>query len=287
MQIQKMKNRLILVEGIPGSGKSTIANKIKDYLGSKGIKTKLFNEGDLHPVDLAWSAYITLDEYQELLKNNQEYEEVIKDNTKLEEGYAIVAYTKLGISPGEYKLMKYFEQHEVYDAKVSLDTFKKIHIKRWEQFAKNAEDDEVVIFECSYLQNHVNELMGYHNKDVNYITEYMIDLIKIVGSLNPRLIYLFQPNVYETIDRVARERVSSDKSKWEDWIDLVIRYVENSQYGKSHNLSGFKGVIEFFETRKKIELAVIDKLSVDKAIIDNPEYNWDEVFKQVLSVLEM
>jgi hypothetical protein len=282
-----MKNRLILVEGIPGSGKSTIARKIKEYFESKDIKVNLFNEGDWHPTDLAWSAYITLGDYKELLENNQEYAEAIKCNTKLEEDYAIVAYTKLEFSSKEDKLLKYFEQHEVYDGKVSLDTFKRIHFKRWEQFAKDIEGDTVVIFECSYLQNHVNELMGFHNEDVSFIMDYMINLIKIVESLNPMLIYLTQPSVYETIQRVAKERVSQDKSKWQDWIDLVIKYVECSPYGKNHKLNGFKGVIEFFEARKKIELVVIDKLSVDKVIIDNPEYNWEDVYKQVLYSLDI
>ena len=109
----------------------------------------------------------------------------------------------------------------------------------------------MVIFECAYLQNHVSELMGAHNKDVEFITDYMLGLIKTVEKLNPRLIYLTQESVYETINRVAKERVSSNKDKWEDWIDLVIKYVENSLYGRTHELKGFEGAIEFFKVRKK------------------------------------
>ena len=42
-----MKNRLILVEGIPGSGKTTISKKIRDYLMNKGLDVILYNEGVL------------------------------------------------------------------------------------------------------------------------------------------------------------------------------------------------------------------------------------------------
>lgn len=37
-----MKNRLILIEGIPGSGKTTIANKLKEHLVNKGVNVKLY-----------------------------------------------------------------------------------------------------------------------------------------------------------------------------------------------------------------------------------------------------
>lgn len=92
-----MKNRLILVEGIPGSGKTTISNRIKQYFESKGIKVKLYNEGDTHPADLGWNACLTIDEYTDIIKNNPELEEKIKGNTSFEGEYAIVAYTKLGL----------------------------------------------------------------------------------------------------------------------------------------------------------------------------------------------
>lgn len=282
-----MKNRLILVEGIPGSGKTTIADKIRSYLEGKEIKAILYREGDAHPADMAWNAYFSMDEYKELLKNNPQYSDAIKKNTQLEDDYAIIAYTKLGFTSQQNELMKYFEEHEVYNARVDLDTFKKLHFKRWQNFSKNTDNNSIVIFECSYLQNHINELLGYHEKDVKFIIDYMINLIKTVENLNPKLIYLTQPNVYETIDRVAKQRVSPDKSKWEDWIDLVIKYIENSPYGKSHGLKGYEGTIEFFDARKKIELDVIDKLSIDKAIIHNEEYNWDEVFNKVISELEV
>ena len=65
-----MKNRLILVEGIPGSGKSTISKKIRDFLVSKGLDVVLYNEGDLHPTDMAWNALLSKEEYDNVIKDN-------------------------------------------------------------------------------------------------------------------------------------------------------------------------------------------------------------------------
>lgn len=282
-----MKNRLILVEGIPGSGKSTISYKIKEYLESKGIKVKLYSEGDAHPADLGWNACLTIDEYKAVIKNNPEIQEKLMEYTKFEGEYAIIAYTKLGLPMKGSELIKFLETKEVYDGKVTAETFKKLHFQRWKQFEESmGNDDCVAIFECAYLQNHVNELMGWHGKNSKYIEEYMVELIETVKCLNPKLIYLTQPNVDETIKRISAERVSSDKSKWDDWIDLVIRYVESSEYGQSKGLIGYAGAIQFFKNRKKIEEGIIEKLPIDKAVINNVDYDWDEVFEKVIEALD-
>ena len=49
-----MKTNLIIVEGLPGSGKSTTAAMIADELSKKGGKVLCFDEGDReHPADYA------------------------------------------------------------------------------------------------------------------------------------------------------------------------------------------------------------------------------------------
>ncbi len=47
-----MKNRLIIVEGLPGSGKSTMASRIADKLKNSGVHSICFDEGmPGHPAD--------------------------------------------------------------------------------------------------------------------------------------------------------------------------------------------------------------------------------------------
>lgn len=281
-----MKNRLILVEGIPGSGKSTIAKKIQEYLESKDINTMLYNEGDGHPADLSWCSYVPINEYKDIINKYPEYSLVINDNTVIENDFAVVAYTKLGFTPYENELMKYFEAHEVYDGRVSSEKFTDLHLKRWSRFAENTiNENKVYIFECAFFQNHVCELMGIHNKENDYIYEHLNSLVRTVNELSPLIIYLTQPDVRETIERVSKERVSNDKAKQSDWIDLVIHWVEKSQYAKRHGLNGLEGVIRFLEDRKKIELEVFEKLQIDKYIVENLDYNWDDVFNKVKKLL--
>ncbi len=157
---------------------------------------------------------------------------------------------------------------------IILDQFKEISLRRWANFTDAADDhDEIVIFECAYLQNQINELLGFYNASKEEISLYMNNLIGKVKSLNPKIIYLSQESVTETISRVARERKSPGHDGV-DWIDNVIMWIEMSPYGKAHHLKGFKGAVEFFEARKTVELDVMKSLTINKWIIENKNYNY-------------
>ena len=280
-----MKNRLILVEGMPGSGKSTISKKIKDYLESNGLDVVLYNEGDIHPADMAWNALLTKEEYNNIINENKEYENVINENSICEDDYVIVAYTKLGLPEDKKELMKRFQAHEVYDGRVTCDLFKELHLKRWKKFSEKMKEDKnkIVIFECAFLQNHVNELLAVHEKDLNYIKEYLKELIETVRTLEPKLIYLNQLSVKETLNRVAKERVSDNKEVYPDWIDIIIEYFENSNYGKHNNINGFDGLVRYFEKRQEIELKIIENLSIDNLIVYNHNYDWKDISHNILN----
>jgi hypothetical protein len=284
-----MENRLILVEGIPGSGKTTISKKIKKHLTDRGLDVVLYNEGDAHPADMAWNALLSKEEYNKIIEEYKGSEQIIRENSIFEENYVILAYTKLGFHRKQNKLMEFLEAHEIYDGRVSVDIFTEIHLKRWKNFKKEVLHDKnkIVIFECSFLQNHVNELLAIHDKDFNFIKEYLNDLIKTVAELKPKLIYLNQFSIKETIARVAKERVSHNKEVYPHWIDMCIEYFKNSRYGKRNNLNDFDGLIKYFEKRQEIELQVIDSLAIDKLIVYNKHYDYENIENAVLMNLKI
>ncbi|MDF2587122.1 MAG: hypothetical protein K0S41_963 [Anaerocolumna sp.] len=274
--------QLILVEGIPGSGKTTTSEKIYNKLSIQK-KTNLYMEGDGHPADLAWCACIPLNQLDEIINNNKTYELRIREHMYIEQDYAIVPYTKIPIeNPEFYHLMENFE---VYNNRVGFDIFKELHVGKWNRFGEKQKNlNEVTIFECAFLQNHINELLLYHCMDERQIEKYLLELIHTVKDLNPILIYLNQKSVVETIERVSNVRVDEIGDKV--WMKMVIDYVENSPYGKKHTLKGFEGMVKYFEDRKQIELNIMNKLPIKVYIVDNKEYDWEKVWTQVQSILD-
>jgi hypothetical protein len=278
-------SKLILIEGLPGSGKTTLARRIKEHLELNDVGVSLFCEGDLHPADLAWCAYVPRTRFDQLACQYPEHAQDLEVNTIFEGDHAIVAYTKLEL-PLHHALMKCFQDHEVYDARVPMETFIRLHLDRWQSFAEQAKGRrEVNIFECAFFQNYICELMAIHGEDDDAITNHLLSLAETVKSLNPTLIYLTQPDVAEAIARIARERVSPDKTSYDDWIDMVIGWLDRTRFAATRGVKGYAGVIRFFEERKRLEVATIKQLPINTYVLENHDYHWDDLFEKVKRIL--
>lgn len=275
-----MNTRLIMVEGIPGSGKSTIAQEIAKYYRNKNVSVNLYNEGQAHPADLAWSACVPLDSLDRLLLKYHNIESDIRENMHVEGDYAIIAYMQVKTTDkGFYKEL---ENYEIYDNRVTSDVFNNLLYNRWRIFGKLAAEKDVLnIFECTFLQNNVNELMNFKLSNKVAIQNHLNILLSGVEMLSPVLVYLSQPNVRETIERVAKERIFTDGR----WVDMIIAYSENTPYGQLHNRKGFDGAIQTFEERKQIELDIIKSLPIQSIVIENSNYNWEKVWQDVETFL--
>ena len=276
-----MNSRLILVEGIPGAGKTTTARKIKEKLIDEGKEAILYEEGMSHPADMAWNACLKEDEYNDFIKKCSEMwegskksiskEELIsriQRQTRIEDNNVILAYTKIDFPEDCYwSLIGDVASKEICDGRKSLDEFRDIHLRRWSKFAEQALlNDNIYIFECAFLQNHIFELLGVYEKSDEEIYLYLKSLLETVKSLSPSIVYIEPSSVEDIIIQAANERKSPEGSR-PDWIDEVANWVSNVNFGKSHNLKGIEGVFYFCKERLRIDKLMIEKLNVPVTII--------------------
>lgn len=276
-----MRSRLLLIEGIPGSGKTTIAGKAADHLRAKGMPVTLYTEGNPHPADMAWHAWIPLPALERVLAPFAPIRDEINRHMWVEGGYAILAYTKV-----ETEDPAFFEQmaeYEVYNARVPPEVFDGLLETRWEMFGlKAARENTVHIFESAFLQNHVTELLHFRQAPKLIISEHCGQLLRAVAQLDPVVIYLSQPDVEETIARVARERVSP----YGNWADALVAFTEGTPYGKQNGLQGMEGAISAIKMRRAIENAILPRLPATVWRIENPHYDWDAVWAEVAEKLD-
>lgn len=276
-----MNSRLILVEGIPGAGKTTTARKIKEKLIDEGKEAILYEEGMSHPADMAWNACLKEDEYNDFIKKCSEMwegskksiskEELIsriQRQTRIEDNNVILAYTKIDFPEDCYwSLIGDVASKEICDGRKSLDEFRDIHLRRWSKFAEQALlNDNIYIFECAFLQNHIFELLGVYEKSDEEIYLYLKSLLETVKSLSPSIVYIEPSSVEDIIIQAANERKSPEGSG-PDWIDEVANWVSNMNFGKSHNLKGIEGVFYFCKEGLRIDKLMIEKLNVPVTII--------------------
>jgi len=247
--------RLILVEGIPGSGKTSTACYVRDRLERHGAPARLFLEGDWdHPADFESVACLTEADLADLRARFPDHEGFLAQHARQDNGMWFFSYRRLHAEHegAPDALLDALAQFDVYN--LPAERFQALLSAKWRRFVADAiGGDAVYVFECCFLQNPITTLLAYHNLPADSVRRYIGTLAEIVRPLAPHLIYLARRDVAETLEAVRRERPPA-------WADHVIRYLTGQAYGEAHDLRGFDGVIEFYARRQALELELLPSL---------------------------
>lgn len=91
-----MNTKLIIVEGLPGFGKSTTARLIKDILSEDNREVELVLEGNLdHPADYDGVSCFTKDEFDKILSISGSFREVFLDRVMEKDHHYLLPYRKI------------------------------------------------------------------------------------------------------------------------------------------------------------------------------------------------
>ena len=278
-----MKTKLILFEGIPGSGKSTLARKSMSALRKKKFEGILYQEGCLHPANLDGYAIIPANELNMLISKFPKYADKIQSHMIPTDEYFLIQMQKDYSSTSA--IFQYLKPYSVWYNGLNYDLFQRVHQERWENFStQNNQNNITSIFDCAFLQNHITELMLSYEKSKKDIISYFQSLEERIMQLNPFLFYLQQRDVGETIRRITEQRIKEPDGR--PWGERVAEMISTSRYGISHSLNGYSGMVEFFKRRKEMDLLVLQSLSINHILINNDNYEWKNMQKKMLEILE-
>ena len=238
------------IEGIQGAGKSTLVGKISERLPDFHV----FREGDYNPVELAWCAYLTKEQYEMILEKYAGIADEIKAHTKpeknTEERY-IVSYTQILTDiPGFHKDL---EQYEIYNGRVDRKTFEEIILSRYSAWTGENE-----IFECSIFQNIIENQILFFEMSDDEIIDFYKRLKSVIKTNEFKILYLESDDIAGNIDKIRKERV--DEHGNEIWFKLMMGFLEECPYGLSHGLKDFDGLIKHFEHRMSLELRILKEI---------------------------
>lgn len=258
-----MKN--VFVEGIPGSGKSTLLGKLQESLPAYNF----YREGDISPVDLAWCSYLSITQYEKLLKEWPQFSSIINANSVREEGYYITPYTR--IHGDNHEFYSYMEKYEIYGGRRSIHEFHDIVQRRYRSF-KGAGN----IFECAFFQNIIEELMLYAEYSDDKIIDFYKELVSDINTDKFLIIRLLCDDINGSLEQIRKERINDQGE--EIWYNLMLGYLKQSPYGKSHGINDFEDIISHFKRRIKLEERILNELLPYKFIdVKSKDYQLDEI----------
>lgn len=273
-----MQPKLIFIEGLPGSGKSTTAQLVHEWVTEMNIKAQLFLEGDLdHPADYDGVACFKEDEYSRLLNSHEEFRDIVSQRTIYQDNHYFVEYRKIINEHGSrlpQKWMDAFIGHDVYE--LPLDRNRELITAKWKRFAERVQNGpDIYVFDCCFIQNPVTIGMIKYNAAEDEVISYITELAAIAEELNPLLIYVEQNELEYSFRKAVNERPR-------EWSDGFMEYYTKQGYGKSQGYSGLEGTLQVLKARRELEEAIFNDLTIAKQKVNNSMYDLDG-YKQILA----
>ncbi len=255
-----MNTKLIIVEGLPGFGKSTTAKLINEILSQNKIEVELFLEGNLnHPADYDGVSCFNKFEFDRLVSNSGDFKEVLLKRVLKKGSNYLLPYRKIKNEFGDQfsdELCNDIFKNDIYE--LPFDKNVELIADKWNDFAEIAlEDNKVYIFECCFIQNPLTIGMIKYGEQKEKIINYVMKVAKIIENLNPMLFYVEQDDLEFSFRKALKERNP-------EWSTGIVDYYTNQGYGKEHNHSGVEGAIKVLEARRNLELEIFDMLKMKK-----------------------
>ncbi|XEC94485.1 hypothetical protein AB6A23_24760 [Paenibacillus tarimensis] len=255
---------MILVEGLCGTGKSTLAERLHRYLVQQGISSSFYDEGaEGHPASLNWHAFFREEEYKELLERYPNTANVIRLRALKNGSNYLLPYREVKDFSELNALYDELKSRELCwtDSPVAaLSEFTYSIQRQWARFAELASTSEkVYVLEAVFLQHQIHDLLRHYQAVDRQIDQHIHGIADQIAAMHPVLIYLTQPSVRE-----QQVWISSIRSKPHFATEQNIRFMAN---------------------RKRIELRLLDMLPFPTYMIENVNLDWEDVFSKMVGAI--
>lgn len=258
--MSKSRARVVFVEGLCGSGKSTLGARLGDSLSGRGIPAVFYDEGAYpHPVSLNWHAALSTSDFEALCARYADLADELGRRAIVEGAHVLIAYRD-------------FEGHPIFDAlrakelcwtntpAVSRAEFCALLESAWRRLAgRMMADSPVVILDGVFLQHPIHDLVRNYGADDRAIVAHVWRTAEILLPAKPALLYLDQQNPRRQMEWIAGVR-------------------QRAHYARDES-------IRQMERRRAVELEIVRELPFPARVIEIPHRDWDQALDAMVKFL--
>ncbi len=251
---------MILVEGLPGSGKTTAASELSTWLDTTDwAPAAYWPEGRAdHPADFESVAVLTPAQLDDLRRRHPAEAATLAAAAQVDGPHVLLPY---GMHPKlSAEITDDLRRHDTYDGDVGIDTHHEVLLASWRRFGATA-PAAVQVWECVLIQNPVCAYIARHDRPAAELGGHVAALLDAVRAHRPAIIYLDPGDPADVLTRAAAERPR-------EWLDAVIEYHTGQGYGLRMGLHGFDGYVEFMRHRRELELELIAGLGAPVLLVE-------------------
>lgn len=185
-----MKYNLILVEGLPGTGKTTLSEQLFKQFKERGIQTELLlEENEKSPSNFFNIAGIP----------KMDYVNFSNDTSPIIETDNYVFVNSRHYTDKTAKQLQRYDIGDEFNKFISLHEYVHCTLEWWQSWGKNYTKDSILILDSAFMQNPINEMIFRKAVD-SEVKEYIQAISEIIKPLNPICIYLRRDNAETAID---------------------------------------------------------------------------------------
>ena len=283
----KTKNRLILLEGLPGTGKSTDSFRLYEQLICNGKKAHWIHEvSQPHSTLFFTESCLTKEEYQNYTKKYPQIAKLFDEAAEIRKttvgiDQETVSRKWQGTCNTDPKEEAWYQELLRYDAfPGSLDRYEGQALEKWEAFTEKVlrDEDTVYIMDSGIFQY---QIFTYLLKDAPYerLETFVRKIAECIKPLDPILFYLYREHTEDSIEYLKQQRGVEDLiSTWQR--DQEEPYYQNKQ----------KDVTAFYDFLKdyaKYAEALFENLTIDKRKIEISGNDWRSYEDLMLKELQI
>lgn len=242
------------VEGIQGSGKSTLVRKLSEkFPGCTAVM-----EGDYSPVELAWCARMSEAQYSEILEQWKDLRDQIRSKSHQEGDCRIVCYTQIRSENRDF--YRQLEKYEIYNGRTAFEEFREIVLTRYRNWHGDGS-----IFECSLFQNAVEDMILYRDMPDDAILDFYQEVRSALGGREYEIYYIESPDIEKNLNAVRKERVDGDGN--EVWFNLLMEFFVHSPYAKNRSMNRYEDLLMHLRHRQALELRICREIFGERATV--------------------